>query len=251
MKKYLKESRMASCLRDLFFPPRCIACDDLLKPFSGNTEIFCPLCRTAWEAAVTEASDQAARDAERGIVYLTFYRSGRTDGVPERVIYHLKHDGVPRAFRFVAERLAPRVLGAVQSLPGRLSADSDQGGDPVLFTYPPRRRKAVVQDGFDQAARLAEALAEVCGGEFASLIRRGRRPVDEQKQLDAQARRDNAARAYELSDTASERARGRIIVICDDLSTTGATLNRCADLLVEAGARLVILATVERTLSDG
>jgi predicted amidophosphoribosyltransferase len=36
-------------------------------------------------------------------------------------------------------------------------------------------------------------------------------------------------------------------VICDDLCTTGATLNRCAALLVESGARSVILCTVART----
>jgi predicted amidophosphoribosyltransferase len=37
------------------------------------------------------------------------------------------------------------------------------------------------------------------------------------------------------------------VVICDDLCTTGATLNRCAALLVESGARSVILCTVART----
>jgi predicted amidophosphoribosyltransferase len=38
-----------------------------------------------------------------------------------------------------------------------------------------------------------------------------------------------------------------VAVICDDLCTTGATLNRCANLLVDAGADLVILVTIART----
>ena len=240
--------RTAYAPRDLLFPPRCVGCGELLAPFSGSDTIFCPLCRTAWEAAVTEAAGKAAEDAARGLVYLTFYHSGRTDGVPERLVYHLKHQGAPRAFAFVAARLAPQVQETLASLPKR-EAEGD-GDAPVLFTYPPRRRSAVNQDGFDQAARLAKALATACGGRYTPLIRRTRRRSTEQKQLDAQKRTDNALRSYELKKNAAKRVRGGVAVICDDLCTTGATLNRCAALLVEAGARLVVLVTVERTRKD-
>ncbi len=242
--------RTASALRDLLYPPRCIACGDLLEPFTGNAAVFCPLCRTAWETAVTEAAEHSARDAARGLVYLAFYRSGQTDGIPERLIYHVKHHGDPRTLRFVAERLAPRVLQAAATLPARIPATRDGGDMPILFTYPPRRRSAVSQDGFDQAARLSKALAAACGGEHATLIRRTRRPSSEQKQLDAEARGDNAIRSYELAKRAAETVRGRTVAVCDDLCTTGATLNRCAELLVEAGAGLVILVTVERTQTN-
>ena len=47
--------RTASAARDLLFPPRCIGCGDLLEPFAKSPTVFCPLCRTAWETAVTEA----------------------------------------------------------------------------------------------------------------------------------------------------------------------------------------------------
>ena len=242
-------NRSSFALRDLLFPPRCVGCGELLPPFTGSDSIFCPLCRTQWEAAVTEAAGQAAEDAARGLVYLTFYRSGRTGGIPERLIYHLKHQGDPRAFDFVAARLGPRVLKTLASLPKR-EAEDDGEESPVLFTYPPRRRSAVNQDGFDQAARLARALATACGGRYTPLIRSTRRRSAEQKQLDVQKRADNALRSYELKKNAAKKVRGGIAVICDDLFTTGATLNRCAELLVEAGARLVVLVTVERTHAD-
>ena len=120
----------------------------------------------------------------------------------------------------------------------------------LLFTYPPRRRAAVRKDGFDQAERLARALAIACEGEFASLIRRTRRGRQEQKRLDAAERADNAALAYELADVDPSILRDRIVVLCDDLRTTGATLNRCAELLIRAGARGVILSTVAVTAPD-
>lgn len=236
--------RTASAARDLLFPPRCVGCGDLLPPFARRATVFCPLCRTAWESAVTEAADHAATDAGRGMVYLVHYRPGHADGIPEKLIYHLKHEGDPRAFSFVAERLAPRLLDAAATLPTRAPAGEDK---PMLFTYPPRRRSAVREDGFDQAQRLAKALARACDGDFAALIRRTHRKAREQKTLNAEERAVNASSSYILADKAAEAVRDRTVVICDDLCTTGATLNRCAALLVEAEARSVILCTVART----
>ena len=239
---------VGNAARDLLFPPRCVGCGDLLPPFVRRATVFCPLCRTAWETAVTEAADHAAADAGRGLVYLVRYRSGHTDGIPEKLIYHLKHEGDPRAFSFVAERLAPRLLDAAATLPARAPLGEDK---PLLFTYPPRRRSAVREDGFDQAQRLAKALAVACDGDFAALIRRTHRKSREQKTLNAEERAVNATSSYILADKAAEAVRDRTVVICDDLCTTGATLNRCAALLVEAGARSVVLCTVARTDSHG
>ena len=235
---------VTSAARDLLFPPHCVGCDDLLPPFAKRATVFCPLCRTAWETAVTEAADHAAADASRGLVYLVHYRPGHADGVPEKLIYHVKHQGDPRVFAFVAERLAPRLLDAAATLPTCAPVGEDR---PLLFTYPPRRRSAVREDGFDQAQRLAKALAAACEGNFAPLIRRTHRKSKEQKTLTAEERAVNATSSYILADTAAEVVRDRTVVICDDLCTTGATLNRCAALLVEAGARSVILCTVART----
>ena len=239
---------VGNAARDLLFPPRCVGCGDLLPPFVRRATVFCPLCRTAWETAVTEAADHAAADAGRGLVYLVHYRPGHADGIPEKLIYHLKHEGDPRAFSFAAERLAPRLLDAAATLPTRAPVGEDK---PLLFTYPPRRPSAVREDGFDQAQRLAKALAVACDGDFAALIKRTHRKAREQKTLNAEERAVNATSSYILADKAAEAVRDRTVVICDDLCTTGATLNRCAALLVEAGARSVILCTVARTDSHG
>jgi predicted amidophosphoribosyltransferase len=109
----------------------------------------------------------------------------------------------------------------------------------------------VNQDGFDQAQRLAKAMAKACEGNYAPLIKRTHRKTSEQKTLNAEERTVNAASSYILNPQTAEAVRDRTVVICDDLCTTGATLNRCAALLVEAGARSVVLCTVARTDSHG
>jgi predicted amidophosphoribosyltransferase len=236
--------RTASAARDLLFPPRCIGCDELLPPFAKRVTVFCPICRTAWETAVTEAVADSAADSARGLVYLVHYRPSHADGIPEKLIYHLKHRGDPRAFAFVAERLAPRLLDTAATLPTRMAEGEDK---PILFTYPPRRRSAVNKDGFDQARELAKTLAVSCDGDLAPVIKRTHRKSFEQKTLTAEEREVNATSVYILSAKAAAIVRDRTVVVCDDLCTTGATLNRCAALLVEAGVRSVILCTVART----
>lgn len=239
--------RLISTARTLLFPPKCVGCGELLPPFGGGDTVFCPLCRTKWEAALAEAASKSAEDAARGLVYLTFYRPGRGGGIPERVIYHIKHRGDPRVFSFLAARLAPRVMRTVRTIPSVAPLTAESDGLPPLVTYPPRRGSAVRAEGFDQAARLARSLSRACGWTFVRLIRRTRASHGEQKALDAQGRAENATRSYALTANAAARVRGRRVVICDDLRTTGATLGRCAELLVEAGAVSVVLVTVAET----
>ena len=91
---------------------------------------------------MAEAAPQSAEDAARGLVYLTFYHPGQADGVPERLIYRLKHRGDPRVFDFTATRLSPRVLRAAATIPARAPANPGATEPSLLFTYPPRRPSA-------------------------------------------------------------------------------------------------------------
>lgn len=234
--------------RNLLFPPYCVVCGDLFSPFGAET--FCPACREAWDDARTVAAESAAEAAAVGYAYLVHYRSGETDGVPERFVFHVKHKGDARAFSYAAQALSMGVHVAV------LSADMPEEM-PLkerrpIFTYTPRRRAAVHQDGFDQAARLARALAREMGGEFVPLLRRDvRRKASEQKRLGTRERIKNAKASYALRRRADARVRGRIVVLCDDLSTTGATLARCEKLLLRAGASAVVWATIAQTEGIG
>ncbi len=232
-----------SILRDLFFPPRCATCGELLPPLTD--EVFCSECRPLWDAARLVAAERAARSAVSGHAYLVGYRSGKTDGVPERFVFHLKHKGDPRAFSFAAKALSVSVRAAVSEKESKIDAPGN--ASTCLFTYPPRRRAGIREDGFDQAARLAKAVAREMEGDCSSIFRRTRTGKIEQKTLDAAGRETNAAHAYVLRKSAASLVKGRTVVLCDDLCTTGATLSFCTELLYNAGARCVVWATVGQT----
>jgi predicted amidophosphoribosyltransferase len=60
----------------------------------------------------------------------------------------------------------------------------------------------------------------------------------------------NVHRAFSLGDDAVPRRsfvlRGQHLILVDDVLTTGATLNACADVLFEAGARTLSYLTFGR-----
>ena len=98
--------------------------------------------------------------------------------------------------------------------------------------------------GFNQADDLARRL----GVPLLHALWRARATVP-QTGLNAWARRRNVRRAFEISPFLSHARRqrllkGRIVVLVDDVRTTGATLEACAAALKDAGVREVRALTV-------
>jgi len=94
--------------------------------------------------------------------------------------------------------------------------------------------------GFDPAAELAKALAELAGTEPPARCL-SRRQVG--------GRQVGRGRARRLGSPPIVRARGpvpRSVVLVDDVLTTGATLSACARAARAAGARRVVAVTFTR-----
>lgn len=95
--------------------------------------------------------------------------------------------------------------------------------------------------GYNQAALLAATL----GLPVWHLLKRTR-ATPSQSTLDAPARRQNVRKAFASGgwwpgsrEAARRRVHGRVVVLVDDVVTTGATLEACARVLRAAGAREV------------
>ena len=179
------------------------------------------------------------------LVSVARYRSGRTDGVPEKLIYHLKHRDEQRVFAYGARQLLMPIREALAEMGVRESLTDGE----IVISYPPRRREALRKEGFDQAQRLGRELSRISGWPLQVLLDRTEGKSREQKRLNAEARLENALGAYELSEKAPS-VHNKTVILLDDLYTTGATLRTCAQLVLGAGAARVILATLGRTDGD-
>lgn len=115
----------------------------------------------------------------------------------------------------------------------------------------PLHRKRLFLRRFNQSAELARRVAKLAHLPFVPelLIRvRATRP---QIGLSGNARRRNVAGAFRLTDGAAALAAGKIVVLIDDVMTTGATVDACARALNAAGASEVRILSLARVVPDG
>jgi ComF family protein len=101
---------------------------------------------------------------------------------------------------------------------------------------------------YNQAALLAQAAAHASGRTYVpDLLVRVRR-TEIQGELGRAARRRNVRRAFRLHRRYGERIDGRRVVLIDDVFTTGATVEECAGVLLQAGAATVDVLTLARVV---
>jgi len=111
-------------------------------------------------------------------------------------------------------------------------------GASVVVPVPLHRSRQRAR-GFNQARSLAVHLGLPLSDALVRI-----RKTETQADLPAGRRQANVRGAFALHRQA--RVAGRIVVLVDDVSTTGATLNACAAVLLEAGAAEVRALTAAR-----
>lgn len=158
--------------------------------------------------------------------------AGAYEGALRAIVHALKYEG--------RRSLAKPLAELVRSRCGPLLDDAD-----CLVPVPlhPSRRRA---RGFNQALDLARRLGSD-GLPVRQALRRVR-ATPTQTGLPAAQRYRNMRDAFTSARRATE-LRGCVVVLVDDVCTTGATLEACAKVLSEMGVREVRAVTAARAVS--
>jgi ComF family protein len=215
------------CARVLDHPTRGPLCERCWRALPRHRE---PLCRCGAPLPETLAACGRCRRVRQP--FALGASLGPYEGGLREAIHALKYRGRRR----VATRLAEALLVEPR-------ARAVLAGAEVLVPVPlhPRRRR---ERGFNQAELLAAAVGRRCGVPVAAGALVRRKDTAPQAGLSAAARRLNVAGAFGVRRRA--RVAGRVVVLVDDVHTTGATALACARALREAGAREARLLAVAR-----
>jgi ComF family protein len=215
---------------DLLFPPTCVLCK---KPGS----ILCPGCQQnlhLQESSIrcthchgtVEQNGQclACRSHQLKINGLRTY--GRHQGTLRTCIHALKYGG---------QTQLAKPLGAL------LAQTYHMYGMQADFLVPlPLHTIRQKQRGYNHAALLARACAEELRIPVCEDLVMRHRATAAQVGLSSQQRHQNVAGAFSCISTITTGALfKRSIIIIDDVCTTGATLEACAETLFSAGAQSV------------
>jgi ComF family protein len=225
-----------SCAQVLEAPTRSPACDRCWQNLRRYTPPWCPGC-----GAPLARADAAHECLPATRAISTLRALGPYEGVLRDLLHALKFDR--------RRSLAARLATLLRSSDGAVFRGADALVPVPLHPWRQWRR------GFNQATDLANALR---GPELPvwRAIRR-RRATTPQFELDADRRRDNVRAAFAIAGWLpwqrarwSQRIARRTLVLVDDVTTTGATLEACAHVLREHGAREVRAVTIGRVTLD-
>lgn len=213
-------------LLDFIFPNQCLLCDG---PIRVGEDLVCDQCWSRLPLVEDPVSEGLlCRDAMDEIRAGYYYTEDF-----QKIIHHLKYHRHTR----LAHRIALRLYDVLRANPAWLASD-------VIVPVPMHKIKQR-ERGYNQAAELARRLSAHCGIPCREdILVKKAHTVSQTKMAEAAGRIANMSAV--LVSKSGVRLEGRQVILVDDLITTGATANVCADALKKAGAVSVRVLTAGR-----
>ena len=216
---------------DLFYPTRCPGC---MRVIGWDMQI-CEECEseleyldsTPWQAQMPDEINSTEPYFDR--VEALFEYSGKA----RDAVLALKYRRGVRFADYVSERIIEKLA-------------VDDGDDADIITSVPMHRSKKRKRGYDQAEVFARALSRETGIKYVPDILAHRRKSISQHELGKAQRFISAESTYYIRREVS--LKGKRIILCDDIFTTGATANTCARLLKQMGAEKVTVVSICRTV---
>jgi predicted amidophosphoribosyltransferase len=232
----------------LVLPVACAGC-------GAYAEVLCARC-LALLAAVPSRCEGAAGGVDRmdGRPLLPVWTLASYTGPMRELVVAWKDRGradVGGRLEAAVERGARTIAPAIRA--GLLAGPA---GDPAVLVIPaPSTAAARRRRGDDLVGRLARSAARGCAAEGVPavaapvLVRRGR--GRDQVGLGARARARNLTGHVAVRRRAVPALCGAMVLLLDDVLTTGATLAACEEALAQMGAVMIGAPTVAATPSPG
>jgi len=205
----------------LLYPPKCVLCGRLLE---RNETDLCHDCRI--DAPECPVSRQK----------LSFLDSWTA-------VWHYENN-VRRSlilFKFYGRQSYALCYGRLLAM--KLQEKYPEGFEDLTWVPISPLRKFF--RGYDQVELLANAVGKELGMEPVPMLKKIRHNKAQSRIKDVAKRRANVLGAYALTDPGV--AKGKRILLLDDIITTGATAGECARVLLTAGAKQVHCGAVAAT----
>ena len=155
------------------------------------------------------------------------------------IVHALKYGGWSKVAAEMAERMS------------RLSWPRDVEEERAGLVPIPLASARKRERGYNQSALIAAGLSERWRiPVWENLVMRSRE-TRSQTRLTPEQRLGNVAGSFQIDARSSEVVLGTHVVIVDDVVTTAATLNECAKVLYDVGARIVSYVTFGRAHASG
>ncbi len=236
-----KKKGFLSRLLSLVFVPKCAGCGEIL---SGEEQVLCRFCRMKYDMLCHRkcrycgcdicecdcTKDGVASQGVWRISKLCAYLPSEKASPIKGMLYGFKHNNREDVCEFFAQELARKIEKKIT-----------EHIDEYTICYVPRSYASYKKYGYDHMEKLAHKLSLALGIPTESLFCRAK-TAKVQKELGRAGRFENTQRSICLKDeyrSDGNALTGKRFILVDDVCVTGASLGRCASLLISEGAREV------------
>jgi ComF family protein len=239
--------RVLSALADFILPIACASCGRVVD--DGEPGIVCGRCwarlrllpSPRCERCGHPTAGRRCRWCDSLPPYVRCARSvcWATVDTGQRIAHALKYEGWWRVADGAAARMA------------RLQWPSDVVEERAFLVPVPLAASRQRQRGYNQSECLARALAPWWKVPVRVDLLVRSRSTETQTRLTPDERVRNVHGAFAVAPAAGPQLRGAHVMLVDDVVTTAATLNACAAVLHDAGARIISYVTFGRAPAIG
>ncbi|NMA85457.1 MAG: ComF family protein [Epulopiscium sp.] len=210
-------AKLGERILDWIYPPRCIFCEQILPIYSERH--CCAICREhlPW------TKEENGSDCLAPLAY---------EGMVQNALYRFKYGGHREYGKSFASLVIPYAKEHLTGLPIDLLI-------PVPL-HPKRQKKR----GYNQAEEIGKELAKKLGIPLETNVLSRIKNTPPQSKLSPRARQNNMKEAFSVVDFS--KVKGKVILIIDDIYTTGSTMEACKQELLHCGAKKVYLLTISK-----
>lgn len=219
----MKPGSLLHYLLSLFFPSFCVNCD-------AEGSFLCSAC--ARTLVIQQAPVSRAHGSAIALTYAaTEYRE---QPIVQKLIVAFKFRGAKNIARHCADILAAHLAIARFISPKN-----------CIMTAVPLHKKRLRERGFNQSDCIARGISAMFAIPYnPRLLSRVLHTTPQTKLQEREKRLRNMHGAFTCATP--DAVRGKTIILVDDVTTTGATLEACARVLQSAGARTIIALVVAK-----
>lgn len=233
-------TNLARVFLDFIYPPVCLICKAVIREeFPQNSKAlvcsdcwcnleieeksFCPECKVELESSQLHNCS----------AYLNkVYALGVFDENFQELIHQFKYKGKVSAGKSLGIRLAQELK-------------KQRVTDVACLIPVPLHKARKRERGFNQSEIVAESLGTELDLKVEKDVLIRIKNTKDQTKLSIEERKRNVAGAFQVQDK-QKILQGKKIILVDDVITTGATLNECAKVLKQAGAKEILGITVAK-----
>lgn len=207
-----------------FFTKRCEICgevielnDTLCEDCKGIKPITSPRC-TSCGCSKNDCTCKKNKNEYKQLVAPYYYEDSII-----RAVHNFKDNKMP----FLADKFADDIILAINDCYSDIKFD--------YITFVPLRPLKCIKRGYNQAQLIGEGISKSLGVQCVPLLKKVRY-TGVQHHKSARERKAAAFGSYDIINKHKSSLSGKVILLVDDVKTTGSTLNECAKMLSIYGA---------------